>query len=63
MPDVRFAIVGAGNIGKLHAQAIAAIPGASVAVVCDRAGAGAPRPGGAVRGRLEHGPVRRLGVA
>jgi UDP-N-acetyl-2-amino-2-deoxyglucuronate dehydrogenase len=35
MSTLGFAIVGAGNIGKIHAQAVACIPGARVSVVCD----------------------------
>jgi UDP-N-acetyl-2-amino-2-deoxyglucuronate dehydrogenase len=34
--EVRFAIVGAGNIGGVHAQAIKAIPDTCIRVVCDR---------------------------
>lgn len=36
MQEIRFAIIGAGNIGKVHAQAIHVIPGARVSVVCNR---------------------------
>jgi UDP-N-acetyl-2-amino-2-deoxyglucuronate dehydrogenase len=36
MPEIRFSIIGAGNIGKVHAQAIAALPGARLTLVCDR---------------------------
>lgn len=42
MAELGFAIIGAGNIGPVHAQAIQAIPGARVSVVCNR---------GEVRGR------------
>jgi UDP-N-acetyl-2-amino-2-deoxyglucuronate dehydrogenase len=34
--EIGFAVVGAGNAGKVHARAIGAIPEASVRVVCDR---------------------------
>ncbi len=36
MQEMGFAIIGAGNIGKVHAQAINVIPDARVAVVCNR---------------------------
>ncbi|MCC7352733.1 MAG: Gfo/Idh/MocA family oxidoreductase [Anaerolineae bacterium] len=36
MQSLSFAIIGAGNIAKVHAQAIRAIPGAQVRVVCSR---------------------------
>ena len=36
MAEIRFAIIGAGNIGKIHAQAIAALPGTRLTLVCDR---------------------------
>ncbi len=36
MQPLRFAIVGAGNIGKLHARAVSASDDARVSVVCDR---------------------------
>src|SRR5512139_1134548 len=32
---IRFAVVGAGNIARLTAQAVAAIPGTRLSVVCD----------------------------
>jgi UDP-N-acetyl-2-amino-2-deoxyglucuronate dehydrogenase len=35
MGTIGFAIIGAGNIGKIHAQAVQAIPGTRVSVVCD----------------------------
>lgn len=36
MQKIGFALIGAGNIAKIHAQAIRAIPGAEVRVVCSR---------------------------
>jgi predicted dehydrogenase len=36
MPDIRFALIGAGNIAKIYASAFAAIPDAQVTVVCSR---------------------------
>ncbi len=36
MSGLRFAIVGAGNIARVHAQALSAIPEARVAVICSR---------------------------
>ncbi len=36
MKEIGFAIIGAGNIGQIHAQAIQAIPGARVSVVCSQ---------------------------
>jgi len=36
MKQTRFAIVGAGNIGGIHAQAIEAIPEAKLITVCDK---------------------------
>lgn len=51
MHPLRFAIVGAGNIGKLHAHAVNAIDDACVTVVCDRnavAGQALARAHGAV---------------
>lgn len=36
MQPLNFAVIGAGNIGKIHAQAIQHIPGARVSVVCSR---------------------------
>lgn len=36
MKQTRFAIVGAGNIGGIHAQAIDAIPNAKLITVCDK---------------------------
>jgi UDP-N-acetyl-2-amino-2-deoxyglucuronate dehydrogenase len=35
MPTYGFAVIGAGNIGQIHAQAVACIPDARVSVVCD----------------------------
>ena len=40
MSSLKFAIIGAGNIGRIHAEAIARIPGARLTVVCNR-GSGA----------------------
>lgn len=40
MRPLNFAIIGAGNIGRIHAEAIARIPGARLTVVCNR-GSGA----------------------
>ena len=40
MSPLNFAIIGAGNIGCIHAEAIARIPGARLTVVCNR-GSGA----------------------
>jgi UDP-N-acetyl-2-amino-2-deoxyglucuronate dehydrogenase len=37
--EIGFAIVGAGNIGGVHAQAIKAIPGTCIKVVCDASSA------------------------
>jgi UDP-N-acetyl-2-amino-2-deoxyglucuronate dehydrogenase len=39
--QIRFAIVGAGNIGRVTAQAVAAVPGTRVSVVCDLAASAA----------------------
>lgn len=39
MDEVRFAVIGAGNIGKFHVQAMQEIPQARVTVVCNRHGA------------------------
>ena len=36
MRPLRFAIIGAGNIGRIQADAIARLPGASLTVVCNR---------------------------
>ncbi len=36
MNPLRFAVIGAGNIGKIQAEAIAHIPEAAVSVVCNR---------------------------
>ncbi len=36
MTPLNFAIIGAGNIGKIHAEAIAHIPQAKVSIVCNR---------------------------
>src|SRR5262245_42928299 len=36
MEKVRFALVGAGNIGKIYVAAFGAIPDATVSVVCSR---------------------------
>lgn len=36
MERLGFAVIGAGNIGQVHAQAIAAIPGTRVSVICNR---------------------------
>jgi predicted dehydrogenase len=38
-PPVRFAIIGAGNIGGVHAQALAGLPDAQISVVCARGAA------------------------
>jgi predicted dehydrogenase len=35
MEQLNFAIIGGGNIGRVHIEAIARIPGARVAVICD----------------------------
>jgi predicted dehydrogenase len=35
-PPVRFAIIGAGNIGGVHAQALAGLPDARISVICSR---------------------------
>lgn len=43
MQPIRFAVVGIGNIGKVHLQAIAATPGSQTVVICNRTEAtGAP---------------------
>ena len=36
MRPISFAIVGAGNIGRVHVQAIAHVPDAQVTVICDK---------------------------
>ena len=36
MKSLNFAIIGAGNIGKILAEAIAHVPEATVSVVCNR---------------------------
>ncbi len=36
MPALNFAVIGAGNIGKIHVAAIQQIPDARVSVVCSR---------------------------
>lgn len=36
MTPLRFAVIGAGNIGKIQAEAIAHIPDATISVVCNR---------------------------
>ena len=36
MMDIRFAIIGAGNVARVHAEAIRAIPHARVSAVCSR---------------------------
>lgn len=36
MSTIRFAVIGAGNIGKIHVAAIQQIPNAQVTVVCNR---------------------------
>ena len=36
MESLRFAIIGAGNIGRVHVQAIAHIPDARVTLICNR---------------------------
>lgn len=46
---LRFAILGAGRIGRVHARAIASVPGASLAAVAD------PMPAAAEALRAEHG--------
>lgn len=42
MNELGFAIIGAGNIGKVHAVALSAIPGTRVAVICDAEASGKP---------------------